>query len=75
MLRRVVALLALACFAAPPPALAEVKLEGTFTASKACPAFQAFRQMERDLVNGSGLPAPYRSEGRPGFGLRFYETP
>ncbi|GAA4400722.1 hypothetical protein GCM10023168_09750 [Fodinibacter luteus] len=38
------------------------------------PAFVAFRQMERDLVNGVGPHAQYRSNGSPGFGLRDHET-
>ena len=38
------------------------------------PAFEAFRQMERDLINGSGPQAPHRSNGHPGLGLRVYET-
>lgn len=38
------------------------------------PAFVAFRQMERDFINGIGPQAQYRSNGYPGFGLRVYET-
>ncbi len=38
------------------------------------PAFVAFRQMERDLINGIGPQAQYRSNGYPGFGLRVYES-
>ena len=38
------------------------------------PAFVAFRQMERDLINGIGPQSDYRSNGYPGFGLRVYET-
>ena len=37
-------------------------------------AFVAFRQMERDLINGIGPQAQYQSNGYPGFGLRVYET-
>ena len=38
------------------------------------PAFEAFRQMERDLTKRSGPPAHYLSNGQPSFGLRVYET-
>ena len=38
------------------------------------PAFEAFRQMERDLINGIEPQPQYRSNGYPGFGLRVYET-
>lgn len=38
------------------------------------PAFVAFRQLERDLINGIGPQAQYRSNGYPGFGLRVYES-
>lgn len=38
------------------------------------PALVAFRQMERDLINGIGPQSQYRSNGYPGFGLRVYET-
>ena len=71
--RAVPGALALACavaVAANPVAHASASRTGPEPSA----AFQAFRQMERDLVNGSGLRAPYRSEGHPGFGLRFYET-
>ena len=37
-------------------------------------AFVAFRQMERDLINGIGPQAQYQSSGYPGFGLWVYET-
>ena len=44
MIRRLAAFFATLFLAGTGPALAEVRLEGTFVAKEACPAFQAFRK-------------------------------
>lgn len=68
------ATLALVCAVLIAPSSGAHVASASRTDQEPSPAFVAFRQMERDFINGIGPQAQYRSNGYPGFGLRVYET-